>query len=122
MNDIKDPKKLKDYLLITHAPMIASTIASLKKSELIPSVDATGRKIEDDEYHSPAFHGLMEAVQTFDPNRGSPWTTHAYTRIRGKILDHAKSMHQIPQHLRDEAKAYAKLQVKGLFPKSEGES
>ncbi|MEZ6123451.1 MAG: sigma-70 family RNA polymerase sigma factor [Planctomycetaceae bacterium] len=43
--------------------------------------------------------GLVEAAQSFDPNRGTDFGAFAYKRIRGAILDELRSNCPLPQHI-----------------------
>jgi DNA-directed RNA polymerase specialized sigma subunit len=53
--------------------------------------------------------GLMEAVTKYDPKLG-PFSTYAGSSIRGRIQSHADSMHQIPKHIRMQAKRFGEMQ------------
>jgi RNA polymerase sigma factor (sigma-70 family) len=44
-------------------------------------------RVEITELISPGTLGLIRAVETFDPDRGTAFSTHAVPRIRGAILD-----------------------------------
>jgi RNA polymerase sigma factor FliA len=48
--------------------------------------------------------GLMQAAQTFNPARGAAFKTHAYTNIRGAILDEIRKHDPIPRSRRDRVK------------------
>jgi hypothetical protein len=107
-NPIKDPKNLESYLISTYAPLIHSNIRSLKAAGKIPD------HMEDWEFHEPAIKGLMEAVHAYNPeiaarvnpNSNNPFATLANSRIRGRIQDHADSMHAIPKYIRRQAKRF----------------
>jgi len=43
--------------------------------------------------------GLIEAHQSFDPNKGAKFSTYALPRIRGKILDAVRAAQLIPRSL-----------------------
>ncbi|MCA9075313.1 MAG: sigma-70 family RNA polymerase sigma factor [Planctomycetaceae bacterium] len=43
--------------------------------------------------------GLVEAAKQFDPSRGIAFTTFAYPRIRGAILDELRRNCPLPQHV-----------------------
>lgn len=111
-DEIKNKHNVQNYLLTTYAPLINSSIKSLKGAGRIP------QHIEDHELHEPAIRGLMEAVRDYNhdkalrtmPDSKNPFATFASTRIKGRIQDHADSMHQLPKHLRVQASRYAKLQ------------
>ena len=44
--------------------------------------------------------GLIEAVDTFNPNTGAKFSTYAFYRIRGAILDTLRSLDWLPRELR----------------------
>ena len=104
-----DPKNLMHYLTTTHAPLIHQNIRSLKRKGKIPE------DMEDWEFHEQGMRGLMEAVRDYDPevakrtmpDSKNPFATFAQSRIRGRIQDHAESLHKIPKHIRRQAKRYA---------------
>ena len=108
---IKDPKNLENYLISTYAPLIHKNISSLKASGRLPE------HMEDWEFHEPGIRGLMEAVHDYNPEAAkrlnpdakNPFEAFAHSRIRGKIQDHADSMHAIPKHLRRQAKRFEAL-------------
>lgn len=104
----KDPKNLQHYLMVTHAPLINKTIKSLKAAGHIPE------HMEDWEFHQEGIRGLMEALRDYKPSvtenikseSSNPFATFASSRIRGRIQDHAQSMHMIPKHIRQQAKRF----------------
>ena len=57
--------------------------------------------------------GLVEAARQFDPARGVAFTTFAYTRIRGAVIDELRRNCPLPQQVlkkwRSIREAYARL-------------
>lgn len=104
---LDDPNNVLHYLLVTHAPLIQRNIKSLRNKNLLPSQD----EMEDWELHEAGMRGLMEAVTKYNPKLG-PFSTYANSSIRGRIQSHADSMHQIPKHIRTQAKRFAEFQQK----------
>lgn len=47
--------------------------------------------------HAAGLLGLVQAANKFQSNKGVPFTTFAYPRIRGAILDELRKMSLIPQ-------------------------
>ena len=47
--------------------------------------------------HAAGLLGLVQAANKFQPEKGVPFSTFAYTRIRGAILDELRKMALIPQ-------------------------
>jgi DNA-directed RNA polymerase specialized sigma subunit len=119
---INDPKNLMHYLLVTHAPLIHQSIRSLKKAGKIPE------DMEDWEFHEQGIRGLMEAVRAYNPevaqrtmpDSKNPFSTFAQSRIRGRIQDHADSLHQIPKHIRQQAKRFTAQEQKPAAPEIPG--
>lgn len=102
---LDDPNNVLHYLLVTHAPLINKSIKSLRGKNLIPSQE----EMDDWELHEAGMRGLMEAVTKYDPKLG-PFSTYASSSIRGRIQSHADSMHQIPKHIRMQAKRFGEMQ------------
>lgn len=50
------------------------------------------RRIDLDEIKSAAYMGLVQAAGRYDADRGVPFTTFAYPRIVGAILDYAREL------------------------------
>jgi RNA polymerase sigma factor FliA len=51
--------------------------------------------------------GLMQAAKTFNPSRGAIFKTHAYTTIRGAILDEIRKHDPVPRSRRDRVRRLA---------------
>ncbi len=56
--------------------------------------------------------GLMHAAQTFNPSRGAAFKTHAFTLIRGAILDEIRKHDPIPRSRRDRVKQLGEVEAK----------
>ena len=102
---LDDPNNVLHYLLVTHAPLINKSIKSLRAKGHLPSQE----DMEDWELHEAGMRGLMEAVTKYDPKVG-PFSTYANASIRGRIQSHADSAHQIPKHIRMQAKRFSEMQ------------
>ena len=102
---LDDPNNVLHYLLVTHAPLINKSIKSLRAKGHLPSQE----DMEDWELHEAGMRGLMEAVTKYDPKVG-PFSTYANASIRGRIQSHADSAHQIPKHIRMQAKRFGEMQ------------
>jgi RNA polymerase sigma factor FliA len=55
--------------------------------------------------------GLMHAADTFDPSRGAIFKTHAFTAIRGAILDEIRKHDAVPRSRRDRVKVVAQAEA-----------
>jgi RNA polymerase sigma factor for flagellar operon FliA len=80
-----------------HRPLVRS-LAMRIKSQLELTTD-----VED--LIAYGFGGLLEARERFDPSRGVQFTTFAYYRIRGAILDGVRAMAYLPRRIHVRRKA-----------------
>jgi len=62
-------------------------------------------QVEYDELLGPGTIGLMEAVESFDPDRGMAFSTFAVPRIRGAILDDLRRRDSVPRSVREKQNA-----------------
>jgi RNA polymerase sigma factor for flagellar operon FliA len=74
------PRKqvIEDYL-----PLVKSIVARTRL--------AHGLRATFDDLYAAGVTGLLEAAERFDPSRGVAFTTFAYYRIRGAVLDTKRS-------------------------------
>jgi RNA polymerase sigma factor FliA len=56
--------------------------------------------------------GLMQAAKTFNPLKGAGFKTHAYTNIRGAILDEIRKHDPIPRSRRDRVRLLDEVERK----------
>jgi len=66
-----------------------------------------GPRLEPDDAISAANVGLMEAIETFDVNRGTRFTTHSYLVIRRHLIEALVGTYpvHVSQHVRKKMKA-----------------
>lgn len=62
-------------------------------------------EVEYDELLGPGAIGLMEAIETFDPDRGMAFSTFAVPRIRGAMLDDLRRRDAVPRSVREKQSA-----------------
>jgi RNA polymerase sigma factor for flagellar operon FliA len=74
----------RDRLVEQHLSLVQAIAAKLKRS--------LGRSIEFDDLVGYGTKGLLEAAHRFDPTQGATFTTFAYYRIRGAMLDGLRTM------------------------------
>jgi len=67
-------------------------------------------KVELYDLISAGIFGLMDAIDSFDPDRGVKFETYCSARIRSSILDELKSMDWVPRLARARAYLLAKAQ------------
>jgi len=60
-------------------------------------------EVETDDLMSAGIFGLMDAIASFDMNRGVKFETFCAPRIRGAILDELRSMDWVPRLVRSRA-------------------
>lgn len=82
----------RDALLTRHRPLVRHVARQLIK---------TGRAGEEfDELVSAGTIGLIQAVESFEPERGLAFSTFATPRIRGAILDDLRRRDHAPRSIR----------------------
>ncbi len=59
--------------------------------------------IEFDELVNTGIIGLIKAIDKFDANKAQ-FSTYAYIKIRGEILDYLRSLHIMPRSMREKIK------------------
>jgi len=65
--------------LITHYLPYALVLASKRADKQ--------HLVDPDEYEQQAMIGLWQAIDSYDPSRGTVFTTHARTRIVGQLIE-----------------------------------
>jgi len=74
----------RDRLVEQHLSLVHAIAAKLKRT--------VGRTIEFDDLVGYGTKGLLEAAERFDPSQGAAFTTFAYYRVRGSMLDGLRTM------------------------------
>src|SRR5437762_13207886 len=74
----------RDRLVEQHLSLVQAIAAKLKRT--------LGRSIDFDDLVGYGTKGLLEAAQRFDPTQGATFTTFAYYRVRGAMLDGLRTM------------------------------
>lgn len=83
--------------------LIASKLPSVEK--IIHQTAASFPDYVDrDELYGAGCLGLVEAAQRFDPSKGFSFSTWAEYRIRGAVLDYARSQDRLSQNNRRDAR------------------
>jgi RNA polymerase sigma factor FliA len=106
----------RDKLILDHIPLLQHIVGRM-------SLDVPGRVLRDDLF-GWGMRGLIEAADGFDFARGLAFSTFAYPRIRGAILDEMRRMDFLPRgrrdRLREVERAVAELeQLHGAPPTPE---
>lgn len=78
--------------------------------------------LDRNDLFSEGVYGLIHAARTYDPSKGASFKAHAYTRIRGAILDEIRRADPIPKQQRERLRAleaaYARLTSENGYPPS----
>ncbi len=98
-------QRQRDALVLDHLPLVRHVIGRLM-AQLPASID-------QENLESAGVLGLVEAAASFDRERGTQFSTYAYARIRGAVLDELRRNCPLPQHMLERLarvrKAYAEL-------------
>jgi RNA polymerase sigma factor for flagellar operon FliA len=82
----------RDRLIIDHLPLLQHIVGRM-------SYDIPGR-VQRDDLFGWGMRGLIEAADSYDSTRGQ-FSTHAFPRIRGAILDELRRLDFLPRGRRD---------------------
>ncbi len=82
-------KKDRDELIIGHIPFVQQIVNRL--------LEKHPTDIDQENLQAAGLLGLVEAADQFDPSYGAAFTTFAYPRIRGAILDELRRNCPLPQ-------------------------
>ena len=86
----------RDRLILDHVPLLHHIVGRL-------GFDGFGR-IERDDLLGWGMLGLIGAADAWDPARGLQFSTFAYPRVRGAILDELRRMDFLPRGRRDKVR------------------
>jgi RNA polymerase sigma factor for flagellar operon FliA len=86
-----------DAFVEEHRALVISVATKVRRQLDLP--------IDLEELTAFGFSGLIEARRRFDPSKGVQFSTFAYYRIRGAILDGVRKMAYLPR------RAYARLKA-----------
>jgi RNA polymerase sigma factor for flagellar operon FliA len=88
LNPISQPSPRKE-VIERCLPLVKSIAARVRL--------ASGLRAPFDDLYAAGVTGLLEAAERFDPSRGIAFTTFAYYRIRGAILDSQRNERRHPK-------------------------
>jgi len=102
----------RDLLILEHVPLLQHIVGRM-------SYDVPG-SIQRDDLLGWGMRGLVEAADSFDPLRGLAFSTFAFPRIRGSILDELRRLDFLPRgrrdRLREVERAAARLEQENGVP------
>ncbi len=88
----------REQMITKHLPLVAFVVSRM-------STDGTGAVgIDKDDAIGYGTEGLIQAVDAYDPNRGTKFASFAIRRIRGSILDAVRKQDPLSRSLRKSAK------------------
>ena len=87
----------RDQLILDHMPLLHHIVGRM-------SWDSPGR-VEREDLFGFGMLGLIGAADSWEPERGLRFSTYAYPRIRGAILDELRRMDFLPRGRRERVRA-----------------
>ncbi len=89
-------EKRKEELVLQHLPLVKKVAAKIYHK--LPDCD-----LEFDDLVNTGIIGLMKAIDRYD-ERKAKFSTYAYIKIRGEILDFLRSLEIVPRSVKDKIK------------------
>ena len=89
---VSPTEEVRNFLIGRHLDLVAYAAERLHKR--LPS------EVEINDLKSAGAFGLMDAVESFDPDRGVKVETYCTQRIRGAMFDELRSMDWVPRLVR----------------------
>jgi len=104
----------RDALILEHIPLLRHIAGRM-------CFDVPGQ-LDHDDLYGFGMLGLIAAADSWEPSRGLKFSTYAYTRIRGAILDEIRRMDFLPrgrrERVRDVESAVKQLEQNNGVPPS----
>lgn len=85
-----------EELIVQHRAMVVGLAGRLRRELSLPG--------ELDDLIAFGFGGLLEAQRRYDPSRGVRFSTFAYHRVRGAMLDGVRSMAAMPRRAHERSR------------------
>ena len=95
------PETERDRLILDHLALLQHIVGRM-------ALDVPGR-VQRDDLFGWGMHGLIEAADSFEPARGLAFSTFAFPRIRGAILDELRRMDFLPRGRRERLREVERL-------------
>ncbi len=83
----------RDQLILDHLPLLHHIVGRM-------ALDIPGR-VERDDLFGWGMLGLISAADSWDPSRGHKFSTYAFPKIRGAILDELRRLDFLPRGRRE---------------------
>ena len=87
----------RDRLILDHVPLLHHVVGRM-------SLDLPGR-LDREDLFGFGMLGLIAAADSFEPERGLKFSTYAFPRIRGAILDELRRMDFLPRGRREKVRS-----------------
>ncbi len=88
----RETKQLRDRLLLNYAPLVKYIAGQV-------SARMTG-PVEQEDLISWGILGLISAIETYNPDKGTKFQTYAISKIRWSILDELRRQDWMPRRVR----------------------
>jgi len=82
----------REAVVISAVPLVRSVVGRLN----IPDHPLAARE----DLENVGLLGLLQALNGYDPERGTPFVSYAYGRIRGALVDYLRSIDALPRERR----------------------
>jgi RNA polymerase sigma factor for flagellar operon FliA len=104
----------RDQLIIDHIPLLKHIVGRM-------SLDVPG-SVDREDMYGFGMLGLIAAADSWDASRGLKFSTYAFTKVRGAILDELRRMDFLPRGRRERVRqldrVVAELEQERGFPPS----
>jgi len=74
----------REAVVVASVPLVRSLIGRINVPDHILA--------SHDDLESSGLIGLLQALDTYDPDRGAKFVTHAYRRVQGALIDYLRSI------------------------------
>ena len=88
----REVNRLRDRLLVNYSPLVKYVAGRVSARMTYP--------LEQQDVLAWGVLGLLDAVETYDPQRGTKFETYAISKIRWSILDELRKADPLPRRLR----------------------
>ena len=82
----------REAVVIAAVPLVRSLVGRLS----IPDHPLATRE----DLENVGLYGLLQALDNYDPSRGTPFASYAYGRVRGALVDYLRSIDALPRERR----------------------
>jgi RNA polymerase sigma factor for flagellar operon FliA len=86
----------RENLILEHIPLLRHIVGRV-------SVDLPS-SVDRDDLYGIGMVGLISAADSWDPTRGLKFSTYAYTRVRGAMLDELRKSDFLPRGRREKVR------------------